>query len=797
DGLGSNWITAINEDSKGNMWVGTWGGGLSRLDEDGIHTYDQTNGLPDRMIRYVMEDEEGNILIGTNEHGISIFKGEQFVSWNRDDGLSNSQVWSVVQAGDGRFWYGTNDGISIFDPHKDGPAAFSNFYKLKGNRIRMLVNDTENRIWIATDNQGVFTFNSNNGEFTYEPGLNSYLSSLVVTALVSDRSGRIWTGTLDGLVGYDYDTRKTSYYTQTSGLAGNEITAIYAANDGVLWVGARGDGLSHMVNDSFRIMDLKENFTPTCMMSDQDGRLWVGTEARGVLVIDPQAGKIVREIKESDGLLANLINLVEQDRDGNIYIGTNKGLNIYHYKKDKLYSYTRKNGFVGIETKPNSVCVDNNGYIWFGTVAGVTRFNPFLPARKNTEPLTHIISFRVNLEDRIMKPGLKLNFTENDVIIDYISICLTNPDAVRYQIMLDGADNNWRPVTEQTTVTYPSLAPGRYTFKVKASNSEGYWNARPVTYRFFIRPPFYKTWWFILACIFLVLSVIVVYVKVRERNLVREKRILEDKVMIRTAEVVAQKEELAQKNKDITDSIRYAKRIQFSILPPKIPFSDTFILFKPKDIVSGDFYWMDVIGDLEFMAAVDCTGHGVPGALMSIIGHNSLNKVVREKGILQPAEILNNLNEEVIFNLRGHGEDGTIYDGMDIALVRYDRKKREIEFAGAYNSLIIIRRGELIEVKANRFSIGRSSSLEKEKAFTNHTMKVEEGDTIYIFSDGYADQFGGDGGKKFKAGPMKELFLNLYDRPVDVQKVILDNTVEAWRGNIEQVDDILIVGRRF
>ena len=325
-----------------------------------------------------------------------------------------------------------------------------------------------------------------------------------------------------------------------------------------------------------------------------------------------------------------------------------------------------------------------------------------------------------------MKPGYSLNYTENDIILDYVSICLTNPDAVRYQIMLDGADNDWRPVTEQTTVTYPSLAPGKYVFRLKARNSEGYWNAEPVTYRFQIRPPFYKTSWFILICIFAGITGIVMYVKIRERNLIREKRILEDKVMIRTAEVVAQKEELAQKNKDITDSIRYAKRIQFAILPPKIPFDDTFILFKPKDIVSGDFYWMDILGDRDYMAAVDCTGHGVPGALMSIIGHNSLNKVVREKGIFEPAEILNHLNEEVIFNLRGKDEDGTIYDGMDIALVCYDRKNREIDFAGAYNPLLMIRDGEIIETKANRFSIGSSSSLEPDKEFTGHKIKCEE-----------------------------------------------------------------------
>ncbi len=797
DGLGSNWISSISEDSKGNVWIGTWGGGISRIGRDGIRTFDRSNGLPDQMIRSLMEDEEGNILIGSNEHGISIFKGEQFISWYGEDGLRNPQVWSVMQAGDGRLWFGTNDGISIFDPHKEGPGAFSEFYKLRGNRIRMLREDTRGRIWIATDNQGVFTFNTTNGQFTYEPGLNSYLSSLVVTALEAGKDGRIWTGTLDGLVGYDYDKRQASYYTQTSGLPGNEITALYTDPDGTLWVGARTEGLCYLDGDTLMVVGNSRDFTPTCMVTDHSGNLWVGTEARGILVIDTSNGSIVKEFRESDGLLANLINLIDIDREGNIYIGTNKGLNIYHRQRNKLYTYTRKNGFVGIETKPNSVCVDKDGYLWFGTVSGVTRYDPFFPSRKNADPLTHIIRFRVNLEDRDMSQGMRLHFNENDIIIDYISICLTNPDAVRYQIMLNGADNDWRPVTEQTTVTYPSLAPGRYVFNVRASNSQAYWNADPVSFSFQIRPPFYKTIWFIMICIMAGMTTIVLYIQIRERNLVREKRILEDKVMIRTAEVVAQKEELAQKNKDITDSIRYAKRIQFAILPPEIPFRDTFILFKPKDIVSGDFYWIDVVGDKEYLAAVDCTGHGVPGALMSIIGHNSLNKVVHEKGIFDPDKILNRLNEEVIFNLRGHDEDGTIYDGMDMALVCYDRKTREITYAGAYNPLILIRDHEIIEIKANRFSIGRSSSIEPDKKFTLHRLKIQPGDTIYIYSDGYADQFGGENGKKFKAGAMKELFLHLNGRNMEEQRAILDNTIETWRGNVEQVDDILIIGRKF
>ena len=333
-------------------------------------------------------------------------------------------------------------------------------------------------------------------------------------------------------------------------------------------------------------------------------------------------------------------------------------------------------------------------------------------------------------------------------------------------------------------------------FRVKARNSDGVWNKEPVSFEFQIRPPFYATWWFIVSCVILGALNIVTYIKMRTRKLRRENLILEEKVRERTAIVVAQKEELAEKNKDITDSIQYAKRIQVAILPPEIPFKDTFILFKPKDIVSGDFYWLLEMNGKEFIAAVDCTGHGVPGAFMSIIGHNMLNKIVKEYGIIKPSEILDRLDAEVTKTLRQEDETITVRDGMDITLIAYQKDKNLIEFAGAYNPIYLVRNRELYETKGNRFAIGRSE-MEHEKKFTNHEIRVQKGDTLYMFSDGYADQFGGESGKKFKIAPMKELILNLQEKTMEEQRSILNSTLEAWRGNIEQVDDILIIGRRF
>ncbi|MCK4695432.1 MAG: SpoIIE family protein phosphatase, partial [Candidatus Cloacimonetes bacterium] len=358
-----------------------------------------------------------------------------------------------------------------------------------------------------------------------------------------------------------------------------------------------------------------------------------------------------------------------------------------------------------------------------------------------------------------------------------------------------GAEDNWRPETTTTSANYPSLSHGKYSFKVIAKNSSGTWNSEPVTYDFVIKPPFYQSWWFILGCIILAFFAVFVFIKVRERNLIKEKQILEKKVAERTAEVVEKSEEIEQKNKDITASIRYANRIQKAILPPEDSISETFILFKPKDIVSGDFYWLHISDSKQFIAAVDCTGHGVPGAFMSLIGHNSLNKIVKEYGFTEPAAILDQLNDEVSGTLAQQSESDEVKDGMDLSLIVYDSNTKEVQYAGAYNALYLIRNGELFETKANRFSIGLSS-IQVGQKFTNHTIKVKKGDVIYLFSDGYADQFGGIHGKKFKTRNVKELLLSIQHMSMKEQKEHLNKTIEEWKGDLSQIDDILFIGSR-
>jgi len=260
-----------------------------------------------------------------------------------------------------------------------------------------------------------------------------------------------------------------------------------------------------------------------------------------------------------------------------------------------------------------------------------------------------------------------------------------------------------------------------------------------------------------------------------------------------------QKALVEEKNKDITDSIHYAQRIQRAILPSAeyqqrlIP--DSFTLFRPKDIVSGDFYWMEQWNNKTVIAVVDCTGHGVPGAFMTFVAYSLLNEAVLEHGISDPAAILNEMRKNLNRMLRQKNDAEALKDGMDISICVLDRNAMTLEYAGAYNPLWLVRSAALTETKADKQPIGVFTG-EGEKPFTKHTIALEKGDLVYLFTDGYADQFGGDKGKKFKYKKLQELLLEHHTKPVEEQRAILDATIEEWRSGLEQVDDILVVGIR-
>ncbi|MFT7084517.1 MAG: serine phosphatase RsbU (regulator of sigma subunit)/HAMP domain-containing protein [Vicingaceae bacterium] len=287
-------------------------------------------------------------------------------------------------------------------------------------------------------------------------------------------------------------------------------------------------------------------------------------------------------------------------------------------------------------------------------------------------------------------------------------------------------------------------------------------------------------------------------------DLAENERFLEEKVRQRTAEVVKQKEEIDQQKEQleeyflqVTDSIKYAQKIQEAILPPEsyvrklLP--DSFIFYRPKDIVSGDFYWLGEADDRVYFAAVDCTGHGVPGAFMSIVGFNQLKQAIITTSGGTPAEILDHLNVGVSETLHQKDENSTSKDGMDVAICSLNHKTKELQYAGAFNPLYLLRDGKILQTKGDKFPIG--SFLDGATPnFTNHKLQLLQGDILYIFSDGYADQFGGPRGKKMMYKKFRDTLIANSQKDLSVQKDLLRDHLYEWMGEEEQVDDILVIG---
>jgi len=304
----------------------------------------------------------------------------------------------------------------------------------------------------------------------------------------------------------------------------------------------------------------------------------------------------------------------------------------------------------------------------------------------------------------------------------------------------------------------------------------------------------------LLAVILII--IIVIRANVRKRRDNRRIKEQNDQILQANEELTVLNEAISQQNREIRDSISYAQRIQSAMMPPEGYFNElldeAFILYKPRDIVSGDFFWIKQVNQFIILAAADCTGHGVPGAFMSLLGISFLNEIVLTKEITEASQVLNELRRQIKHSLRQHGQPDEAKDGIDMALCAIDQKNRTMQYAGAFNPLYLIREeksnAELIEFKADRMPLGYHHG--KDRAFTHHDIKLEIGDTFYIFSDGFIDQKGGPEQKKFMSKKFKKLLLEIHDEPMFDQKSKLEKSLREWMGDQPQIDDILVVGVR-
>ena len=608
--------------------------------------------------------------------------------------------------------------------------------------------------------------------------------------------------------------RDTIQYSTKNLLPSNEVYTFIITNKGDPIISLYQKGLFKIEqNRCTRIYDekyLKDKFILS-LFEDENGVLFIGTKTNGLVIWKNGSFKIATV---KDGLLSNTINAITKN-DKKIWVGTNRGFNVLSFDGEKLttlLSLDKRSGFRSTEIQQNAL-VSIGNVIWAGSTNGLSKINTSQQDLLHQKPIIALKNVKLFFEEtnwsafrncRLNKHGLpiSLELNHNDNHLSFEFVALTT-GAVYYSYFLEGQDKDWTPLSENREVTFSNIAPGTYNFKVRSIDNHGI-ASEILSIPILIHGPFWQTWWFRTLVILVLIGGTFAIVRIRERTYRERQLILEQTVVERTSEVVQaydkveqQRAIVEQKNKEILDSISYAKRIQNAMLPTADllteDWKDIFVLYLPKDIVAGDFYWSEKVGEKQLIAVADCTGHGVPGAMVSVVCNNALNRSIREYGLYEPAKLLDKTRALILEEFSKYQED--VNDGMDISIVMFDPEEKQLFWAGANLPLWIIRsNSDFEEAKGDKQPVGKHL---REISYTEHQISITSGDTIYMCTDGYADQFGGAFGKKLKAAQLKLKLSEIHQQPMEEQKHALLHVFDTWKGSHEQVDDVCIVGIRF
>ncbi|MCX7861960.1 MAG: SpoIIE family protein phosphatase [Bacteroidales bacterium] len=846
NGPSNNIISDVCWSKKGLLWIATFGGGLNAYDPSNNVFYHYKkdegteNSLYSNYLLSLYEDRSLNLWIGLDADGLEKgdLKPQKFQiirSSKTKDGLhlTSNAIGSIYLENDSILWIGTwENGLNIVNRNTNQTKVVSTNStpdRIIGNNIHAILKDSRGLIWIGTRN-GISIFDNKTKKFYdadnfFKTDINSKFNDLRIYDLKEDFKGNIWISTKNGLFRYNYDSKTINsfFFNEDDSLSlyDNTVLVTLCDKNGFVWIGTKSglNRFDYNTNKFFRIA-YKKSFIPQknlriyqapsnpyiyhlCEDLFDENILWIGTGS-GLNKFYKQTQTFEIYTIE-DGLPNGTIYELIQDKNGNLWMSTNRGIAFFNTQTKKFISYNTDDGLQGLEFNNGASFIAPNGEIFFGGINGITVINPsqqklniFLPNVVFTtlEKIDgHGKKQVYNITDEKV---IELNYNDHSIIFHFAALEYTKPQNNNFAYMLEGITNTWVSIENKNMLEIGVLSPGEYKLLIKGSNNDGVWNEEPTAITIIVHPPFYKTIYAYILYGLILISIVYWYVRSRSKKLKAANEALREK-QLSALEIARQKEELSIKNKNITDSINYAKRIQEALLPSEYLFRkllpDSFILYKPRDIVSGDFYWVTEKESKIFVAAVDCTGHGVPGAFMSIIGYDLLKNITREQNIEDPAEILNLLNLGVSDTFSKQSYNDEIKDGMDMGLLVIDRINKQLQYAGAFNPLYIIRNKQLIEIKGNRFSIGKMEGNEHKK-FDLHTLEYENNDMLYLFSDGYADQIGGPMQKKFKFRRFQHLLLSIHSLPLNKQKDFLNETFETWKGEMEQVDDILIIGIR-
>lgn len=811
--LSNSFINTIVIDNSDNLWLGTLNGlGKIDLKPPIFKLYRKTSrqgstDLLDNVIASIYKDNEGLIWIGNWGKGLNVLNRKSnsvahySTAFSGKYHIPNDFVHYILQDFRKNIWIGTRGGVFIYNKQRESFEDFADFLDwsnppdFSGRRVFQIMEDSDKNIWIATSN-GLFCLNvlKKTHEFYDNAGLKTNaISDNLIYSIAQDHDKDIWIGTTHGLDMLNVKTNKITHY-------------------------YREENKENTLCDNFIVS----------LCVDHNNDVWIGTK-NGVNRFNKASKIFAYYSVEKHGLSGNTVYEIVEDKSKNLWFATGGGLSRLDEQENRFLNYSVEDGLQSLEFNLKASHCSNDGELFFGGMQG---FNSFYPdsIRKNLAvPNIVIASIETANKDgkkyfnAFGKEKFEMSFREYEFTIQFAALEFTNPAKNQFKYQLEGVSDDWIEIGNRRFVVFSGLSPGKYLFKVLGSNNDGIWSNKPAILEITIHPPWWRSRLAYVAYILFFIIAVFLFIRLREMRLRKEKIVLERKVEERTHEIAEKNEELRQQKeeiiaqrdeimaqkdmvveqrdqifkqkKSITDSIQYARRIQRAVLPAEIEFSECFkeyfILYLPKDIVSGDFYWLKKIDQYAILAAADCTGHGVPGAFVSLLGISFLNELVQKKEIDTAAAVLNQLRQHVKNSLNQRNETDENKDGMDLALIAIDMQTLEMQYAAANNPIYLLRNNDLQVLEPDKMPIG---AYLNEAPFKNHQIQLQKDDIIYLFSDGYADQFGGNMGTKFMRKFFKELLFEIHSYPLPQQKQILLDRFEDWRGDYEQIDDIMVLG---
>lgn len=798
-------IQSIYEDNENVCWISTNGNGMLRLQLSAISktiTYhrfiNQNSGLPGNNIRSVFRDMEGNYWIGHFGDGLSMLPSLAFAFYSPGVEPESNNIIYINQLS-GNYFLGTPSGYYLFDIEENEMRSYIDLKRSMGsNEITAYCVDKNNNLWFGTDGGGLFLKGSAGGlKLFYRSGNSS--EDYILNIQIDNKL--IWLGTLNGVIILDLKTGNLEErYNTNNGLPHNRIDQICLLSEGKAAVATKSDRI-YIINSGEGILSgnavmrgATMNVISSCFQG-RDGTLWAATAGNGVFGI---RGDSITSYTRADMLMSDYCYSILEDSLNRIWIGHERGFSCYDKTAGIIKTYGTDFARGGI-CNPSAIFESSGGKVLIGTTQGLIVYESEKDIKPRIAPLNNINYISINDVIYPYKQSFILPYKKNyKIVIDFVGINLSEPEKVYYKTRLENWDDEWSDWSTDRQITI-SPRDGRYKFNMTSVNEEGL-SGEPVTFNLVIRTPVWRTWWFFLLEAAAITGIVILIIRQREKAQKKIELYLKTELEARTKEVVRQKAEIELKNIEITDSISYAKRIQTNILPDlnKLidTFKDAFVIFKPRDIVSGDFYWFDKFNNDKFMVVcADSTGHGVPGAFMSMIGSTLLQDIISRQHITTPSQILKRLDNQIFSTLNQNIELGVSNDGMDMVICEIDIKTRHIKFASAMRPVIIVLDGESLYIKGNRSSIGGESV--REKFFDDQEYYVKEGDSLYLFTDGLPDQFGGEESKKLKIIRLKKLIEEINHYSMSDQKEKITKFYEEWKGNNEQIDDILMIGIRF